>query len=110
MDATPDEAQVLADLGVRQWSQEITNWADTAGLVHHCDVVISADTALAHLGGALGRPTWVMLNRYAQDWRWLLDRSDSAWYATVRLFRQPEYDAWQPVIDQVSRYLGWFKV
>jgi hypothetical protein len=110
MDATDDEQRVLADLGVRQWRQEIGDWADTAGLVHHCDVVISADTALAHLGGALGRPTWIMLNRYAQDWRWLQDRADSAWYATVRLFRQPQYDAWAPVVSEVSRYLGWFKV
>lgn len=110
MDATDDESRVLADLGVRQWHGEIQNWSDTAGLVHHADVVISADTALAHLGGALGRPTWVMLNKFAQDWRWLLDRDDSPWYETVRLFRQPNYDAWQPVVDQVSRYLGWFKV
>lgn len=110
MDATDDESRVLADLGVRQWHGEIQHWGDTAGLVHHADVVISADTALAHLGGALGRPTWIMLNRFAQDWRWLLARDDSPWYETVRLFRQPDYDAWQPVVDRVSQYLGWFKV
>lgn len=110
LDATPDESQVLSDLGVRLWSDSISDWGDTAGLVHHSDVVISADTALAHLGGAMGRPTWVMLNRYAQDWRWLLDRDDSPWYASVRLFRQPDLDAWQPVVDRVSQYLGWFKV
>lgn len=110
MDATADESRVLSDLGVHQWQGHINDWADTAGLVHHADVVISADTALAHLGGALGRPTWVMLNRFAQDWRWLLDRDDSPWYETVRLFRQPDYDAWQPVVDRVSQYLAWFKV
>ena len=110
VDATPDERMVLTDLGVRSPDQHIATWADTAALVHHCDVVISADTALAHLGGALGRPTWIMLNRFAQDWRWLLGRDDSPWYASVRLFRQPDFDAWQPVVDQVSKFLGWFKV
>lgn len=110
MDATDDEIRTLADLGCNIHTDRIHHWADTAALLHHCDVVISADTALAHLGGALGRPTWVMLNRFAQDWRWLLGRDDSPWYASVRLFRQPEYDAWQPVVDRVSQYLGWFKV
>ena len=110
IDATPDEQAALLDQGVRCHGPEIRHWADTAALLHHCDLVISADTALAHLGGALGRPTWIMLNRFAQDWRWLLARDDSPWYNSVRLFRQREFDAWQPVVDQVSRYLGWFKV
>lgn len=110
MDASPDEIQVLTDLGVRFWPDHIRHWGDTAGLVHHMDVVISADTALAHLGGALGRPTWIMLNRYAQDWRWLLGRDDSPWYASVRLFRQPAYDDWDPVMSAVQRYISWFKI
>jgi hypothetical protein len=110
MDSTPDESLMMTDLGVRSWRDHIANWADTAALVHHCDVVVSADTALAHLGGALGRPTWIMLNRFATDWRWLLDRSDSPWYNTVRLFRQPAMDHWEPVMTDIQRYITWFKV
>jgi hypothetical protein len=110
MDATPAEHSVLTDLGVRQWNSDITSWSDTAALLTHTDVVISADTALAHLGGSLGRPTWIMLNRYAQDWRWLRDRSDSPWYNSVRLFRQPDLDQWDPVIRDVRRWLDLFKI
>ena len=110
MDATTDEAQALADQGVKLWFDRIKGWDDTAALLHHLDVVLSADTALAHLGGAMGRPTWIMLNRFAQDWRWLLDRDDSPWYSSVRLFRQPQVDQWAPVIQRVQQYLGLFKV
>jgi ADP-heptose:LPS heptosyltransferase len=84
--------------------------ADTAGLLDHMDLVISVDTAISHLAGAMGRPTWIMLNRYATDWRWLLDRDDSPWYPSARLFRQPELHDWRPVINQVSRWIDLFKI
>ncbi len=68
-------------------------FVDTAAAMECLDLVITSDTAVAHLAGALARPAWVAL-KYVPDWRWLLDRSDSAWYPTLRLFRQPKPDDW----------------
>jgi hypothetical protein len=110
IDATPDQEQQLESVGVRRFPGSITGFHDTAALVMHLDVVLSVDTAVAHLSGALGRPTWIMLQKFAQDWRWLLDRSDSPWYSSARLFRQANFDDWQSVTDRVSQYLSWFKV
>lgn len=73
---------------------------DTAALMQHLDLVISSDTAVAHLAGALGRPVWVLLARNS-DWRWLIDRPDSPWYPTMRLFRQRTLGDWTPVFEQV---------
>jgi hypothetical protein len=78
----------------------MTDFADTAALVANLDLVIAADTAVAHLAGALGRPVWV-LSRYDACWRWLADRRDSPWYPQLRLFRQPRPGAWDPVIAAV---------
>lgn len=110
VDATDEESQVLTQLGVEQYPGTIQGFHDTAALLMHMDVVLSVDTAIAHLSGALGRPTWVMLQKFALDWRWLLDRNDSPWYSTARLFRQPEFDDWASVTQQISQYLSWFKV
>ncbi len=86
---------------------ELNDFADTAALVANLDIVITVDTAVAHLAGAMGKPTWVLLSQLA-DWRWLLDRDDSPWYPSVRLFRQPELGDWDSVIGQVARELaGW---
>jgi hypothetical protein len=104
-----DEA-VLKDTGLEFYPGTIRDMADTAGLLDHMDLVISVDTAISHLAGAMGRPTWIMLNRYATDWRWLLDRDDSPWYPSARLFRQPELHDWRPVINQVSRWIDLFKI
>jgi ADP-heptose:LPS heptosyltransferase len=60
---------------------------DTAAVMSHLDLIITSDTSIAHVAGALGRPTWVAL-KYVPDWRWLLDRDDTPWYPTMRLFRQ----------------------
>ena len=76
------------------------DFADTAAQMAHLDLVITVDTAVAHMAGALARPTWVLLS-YATDWRWLLDRADSPWYPTTRLFRQPKLGDWAPVIEAV---------
>ena len=65
------------------------------------DLVISSDTSVAHLAGALGKPVWVLL-QYVADWRWLLGRGDSPWYPTARLFRQPEIGDWESVIRTVK--------
>jgi Flp pilus assembly protein TadD len=82
----------------------IADFADTAGLIAAMDLVITIDTAVAHLAGALGRPTWVMLP-FNADWRWLLDRADCPWYPTVRLFRQTRRGDWGPVVAQVAQAL-----
>jgi len=110
VDATDQEMAHLADTSIESYPGTIQDMADTAALMDNLDLVISVDTAISHLAGAMGRPTWIMLNTYAVDWRWLLDRSDSPWYPSARLFRQPEISAWSPVIDQVSRWIGLFKI
>ena len=78
--------------------------ADTAALIAELDLVITVDTSIAHLAGALGQPTWVLLP-FAPDWRWLLERSDSPWYPTVRLFRQPRPRDWSAVAIGVVEVL-----
>lgn len=110
IDATDDESRALADVGVRLFPGSITGFHDTAGLISHMDVVVSVDTAIAHLAGALGRPTWIMLQKFGVDWRWLLDRDSSPWYSTARLFRQPDFDDWSSVTAKITQYLSWFKV
>jgi ADP-heptose:LPS heptosyltransferase len=73
-------------------------------LVSRLDLVITVDTSIAHLSGALGRPTWILLP-YTPDYRWLLDRDDSPWYPTVRLFRQSETREYESVLDSVRTEL-----
>jgi len=87
--------------------QSFENFADTAALISCLDLVISVDTSVAHLAGALGRPVWILLP-FVPDWRWLLDRDDSPWYPTARLFRQDEARAWDNVIARVHAALGDF--
>jgi Flp pilus assembly protein TadD len=83
---------------------ELHDFADTANAIAQLDAVISVDTSVAHLAGALGRPTWVLLP-FAPDWRWMLKRDDSPWYPTVRLFRQTEPGNWSSVIERVCSAL-----
>lgn len=110
LDATAEDTQRLIDAGVVKYSLPINNFADSAALIATLDVVVTVDTAVAHLSAALGRPTWIMLSNHAVDWRWLLNRDSSPWYLTARLFRQPARGEWQPVLDQIHKYLGWFKI
>jgi hypothetical protein len=104
-DATEEENSVLSSLGVVQYPGTIRDWGDTAGLIHNLDLVIGVDTSVTHLAGAMGRPVWVMLPQYALDWRWLLDRGDSPWYPTAKLFRQSVRSDWSGVVDQIAKYL-----
>jgi hypothetical protein len=83
---------------------DLTDFAETAALVSCLDLVITVDTSIAHLAGALGRPTWVLLP-HLPDFRWLLDRDDSPWYPTMRLFRQPASRDYADVIDRVRTEL-----
>ncbi|TAJ65242.1 DUF6165 family protein [Brevundimonas sp.] len=77
---------------------------DTAAVIEVCDLVITSDTAVAHLSGALARPTWVVL-QHAPDWRWMREREDSPWYPTMRLFRQTSIDDWPSAFDAVETAL-----
>jgi tetratricopeptide (TPR) repeat protein len=96
---TPPEEMILHD-----WTSELDDFADTAALVEALDLVISVDTSVVHLAGALGKPVWV-LNRFDQCWRWLRDRTDSPWYPSARLFRQPTPGDWASVIGDVAEAL-----
>ncbi len=77
---------------------------DTAAVMKICDLVITSDTSVAHLAGALGAPTWVALKR-VPDWRWMLDRSDSPWYPTMRLFRQSVRGDWRSAFAEIEKEL-----
>ena len=83
---------------------ELESYADTAAALAALDLVITVDTSVAHLAGATGRPAWVMIP-FAPDWRWLLDRNDSPWYPTLRLFRQDLSTGWLGVRDRMMQAL-----
>jgi hypothetical protein len=104
-DPRPADKAVLAQTGIVDLTSHLTDFAETAALVSCLDLVISVDTSVVHLSGALGRPTWVMLP-HAPDWRWLLDRDDSPWYPTVRLFRQTTSGNYEGVLDSVRAELA----
>ena len=101
-----DAARRLRDLPVRTFDLDpaatgARDFADTAALLERLDLVISVDTAVAHLAGAMGRPGWVLLPAVETDWRWLRGRRDSPWYPSLTLYRQGPGEGWGPVIDRV---------
>ena len=100
---TEDRAR-LASSNIRYFGERLKDFSDTAALCALMDVVISVDTSVAHLAGALGKTTWVLLP-YAPDWRWLLDRNDSPWYASIKLYRQGKDMRWEPVLERVAKEL-----
>jgi hypothetical protein len=77
---------------------------DTAGLIENLDLIISVDTAVAHLSGALGKPTW-LLNRFHGEWRWGIARQESDWYPSMRIFSQQQASDWRSVINVVATEL-----
>jgi len=95
---------LLKECGVTYFGEELQNFSDTAALIANLDLVISVDTSVAHLAGALAKPVWILLPYYP-DWRWLLDRDDSPWYPTARLFRQDRSRAWGSVMTRVRAAL-----
>lgn len=103
----PDTARLaslgIANIGVRM-DPGIDQFIDTAAVIKNLDLVITIDSAVAHLAGALGKPVWVLLP-LVPDWRWLLDRDDSPWYPSMRLFRQTQQTDWTEVIARVSEAL-----
>ncbi|HEX4793403.1 MAG TPA: tetratricopeptide repeat-containing glycosyltransferase family protein [Humisphaera sp.] len=95
-------------LELLDWTQELDDFADTAGLIDNLDLVIAVDTAVAHLAGAMGKKTWVLIP-FAPDWRWMTRRNNTPWYPTMRLFRQPRPGDWKTAIEQIARELQSFK-
>ncbi|WP_051516730.1 tetratricopeptide repeat protein [Herbaspirillum sp. RV1423] len=89
---------------VADHARDLRDFADTAALIDNLDLVISVDTAVAHLAGSLGKPVW-LLNRYNTCWRWLLERTDSPWYPSMRIFRQDKLGDWSNVISDVQNAL-----
>ena len=89
------------ELPIIDYSYLITDFSDTAAFIENLDLIISVDTSVAHLAGALGKTVWTLLP-YVPDWRWMLDREDSPWYPTMRLFRQPSPGDWGSVIKRVA--------
>ncbi len=92
-------------VSLHDWTDELNDFADTAALIEALDLVITVDTSVAHVAGALGKPVWI-LNRFDGCWRWLLERDDSPWYPAMRLFRQPTQGDWDSVVGAVAVALG----
>jgi tetratricopeptide (TPR) repeat protein len=90
-----------AGMVLHDFTKEMSTFADTAALIENLDLVISVDTSTAHLAGAMGKPVW-LLNRFDTCWRWFLDRDDSPWYPTMRIFRQPQPGDWTSVVRSVA--------
>jgi tetratricopeptide (TPR) repeat protein len=104
----PGDAEMLHEHPhVTPLGQHIDSFADTAAILSQMDLVISSDTSLVHLAGALAKPVWVML-QFVPDWRWMLHRPDIPWYPTARLFRQPSRGDWESVVAAVDRELRSF--
>jgi hypothetical protein len=96
-----DEAMLDANPHIVRLDREVNDFADTAAIMMSLDLIITSDTAVANLAGALGRKVWVLLP-FIPDWRWSLDRDDTPWYPTATLFRQQKSDDWWTVVDRVS--------
>ena len=86
------------------YTKEIEDYSDIAAIIQNLDLIISVDSPVAHLAGALGKPVWILL-QFVPDWRWMLNRQDSPWYPTMRLFRQTSCDEWESVIENVKKNL-----
>jgi ADP-heptose:LPS heptosyltransferase len=93
---------------LEDFTEDLTDFAETAALLANLDLVITVDTAVAHLAGAMGLKVWALLS-YAPDWRWLSDRGDSPFYPTMRLFRQRRALDWDGVVAEIKSELEAFE-
>jgi ADP-heptose:LPS heptosyltransferase len=108
-----DAVAQLRELEAARWqgpaladfTSDLLDFSDTAAFIDNLDLVISVDTSTAHLAGAMGKPVWI-LNRFDTCWRWLLDRSDSPWYPSVTLLRQPARGDWTSVVADARQRLA----
>jgi hypothetical protein len=103
-DAAAQALNPPAGMSIIDCGAELEDFADTAALIDQLDLLITVDTAAAHLAGALGKPVWILLPHFP-DWRWMLDREDSPWYPTARLFRQPSVGDWKTPIERIAQEL-----
>ncbi|MBX9634929.1 MAG: tetratricopeptide repeat protein, partial [Magnetospirillum sp.] len=101
----PALGEVAAAFGVADLAPRLKDFADTAAAIAAMDLVITVDTAVAHLAGALGKPVWVLLSKPCDGYLWMLDRADSPWYPSARLFRQPREGDWAAVFAEVAEAL-----
>ncbi len=105
-DVTDEERNALKDYGnARILDDELTDFDETAAVMSNLDIMVSMCTGPAHLSGALGKPTWVLLT-FSADWRWMVDRLDSPWYPTAKLFRQKSIGNWAEVVSDVKTALA----
>ena len=104
-DLGADDVPVVKERGILHFGDVLGDYSDTAALISQLDLVISVDTSVAHLAGALAKPVWVLVT-YVPDWRWMLGRDDNPWYPTARLFRQSATREWGSVIARVQEALG----
>ena len=104
-DPSDAERGLLAGAGVRDLGDELLTLDDTAAVIAGCELVVSVDTSVAHLAGALGKPVWILLPM-VPDWRWLMGRADTPWYPSAKLFRQPARGDWTGVVNAVARDLN----
>jgi tetratricopeptide (TPR) repeat protein len=100
-----ERSRVSGRSNLLHFGEELADFADTAGIISALDLVISIDTSIAHLAGAMGKSLWVLL-LFGSDFRWLVDRDDSPWYPTARLFRQSKIGAWGDVVARVNAILA----
>jgi ADP-heptose:LPS heptosyltransferase len=103
-EAARQAGELAGAMDIQNFDDGLADFSDTAALIANLDLVISVDTAVAHLAGSMGKPIWVMLP-YVPDWRWMLDRNDSPWYPTMQLFRQPEKGNWDAVMMNIAKEL-----
>lgn len=108
-EAAAQTQNMSAEIVLTNYGEKFEDFTDTAGLIENLDLVISVDTAVAHLAGAMGKPVWVLLP-FVPDWRWMMNREDSPWYPSMRLFRQKAHGDWAPVFQQVEEELKTLKL
>jgi ADP-heptose:LPS heptosyltransferase len=100
-----DQAWLAGQGDIAYFGPDLVDFSQTAALVEALDLVVTVDTSIAHLAGALGKQVWVLVP-FKPDWRWLLGRNDSPWYPSMRLFRQTQRGDWQAPLAQIDAALG----
>jgi len=96
--------QCANKISIENLGEHLLDFTDTAAAIQNMDLIISVDTAVLHLAGAMDKPIWALL-AFAPDWRWMLNRSDSPWYPTRRLFRQKDWGNWDSVFEECAKEL-----